>query len=41
MGKKKIADIRDRIKNINAQSLKAKWGEYGKMSLADQEAYFT
>ena len=35
------AEIQTKINNIKAQSVKALWGEYGKMSLADQEAYFT
>ena len=35
------AEIQAKINNIKAQSVKAPWGEYLKMSLADKEAYFT
>ena len=34
------AKIQERINKINAQSVKAPWGEYRYMSLADQEQYF-
>ena len=40
-GKTQTAKTLARINDIKAQSLKANWGEYVKMSLADQEAYFT
>ena len=35
------AEIQDKINKIKAQSVKAPWGEYLKMSLPDKEAYFT
>ena len=35
------ADIQAIINKIKAQSVKAPWGEYLKMSPAEQEAYFT
>ena len=35
------ADIQAKINNIKTQSVKAPWGEYLKMSPAEQEAYFT
>ena len=35
------AEIQTKINNIKTQSVKALWGEYLKMSLADKEAYFT
>ena len=35
------ADIQAKINKIKAQSVKAPWGEYLKMSPAEQEAYFT
>ena len=35
------AKIQERINNIKAQSVKAPWGEYLKMTLPEKEAYFT
>ena len=35
------AEIQDKINNIKAQSVKAPWGQYLKMTPAEKEAYFT
>ena len=40
-GKTKAQKILDRINDIKSASLRAKWGEYQKMSLANQEKYFS